>query len=241
MADPRQVRVFTTASLRWVIRNRAWSWYYLVRYWRYLVFRIRHRHVITTGFVFLGKNVEIHVRRGYGRMIIGAWTHIGDDMRLRCHEGSLVIGDRCVFGRDGTVNAYLDIEIGAGTIVGDWFYACDFDHAMDDINVPIKDQGLVKAPVRIGEGTWIGVRVTVLRGTRIGEHAVIGAHAVVRGQVPAYAVAGGVPARVIRDRRIAHAARAGRRASIARMGRQAQAAVGEQTAHTQADPLGDEQ
>ena len=78
--------------------------------------------------------------------------HIGDGNAIRCHEGSLRIGDKVVFGKDNVVNTYLDIEIGASTLVADWCYICDFDHRMDDVNVPIKDQGIVKGPVRIGPG-----------------------------------------------------------------------------------------
>ena len=37
--DPGQARFLTLASLRWVIRNRAWRPWYLVRYWRLLRFR----------------------------------------------------------------------------------------------------------------------------------------------------------------------------------------------------------
>ena len=110
----------TVASARWVIRNRAWSRWYLIRYWRFLVFKVRNPHIITTGFVFFGKHVEVNARKGYGRMILGRWVHLGDGNRVRCHEGSLVIGDKCVFGRENTVNAYLDIEIGAGSIISDW-------------------------------------------------------------------------------------------------------------------------
>src|SRR5690625_6056096 len=52
--------------LRWVIRNRAWTPFYLVRYWRFAVLKLRHRDVITEGFVLLGKHVDIDVRPGYG-------------------------------------------------------------------------------------------------------------------------------------------------------------------------------
>ena len=55
--------------------------------------------------------------------------HVGDLTRLRAHEGTLRIGDRAVFGRDASVNCYLDVEIGAATMVADWVYVCDFDHA----------------------------------------------------------------------------------------------------------------
>jgi acetyltransferase-like isoleucine patch superfamily enzyme len=192
--------MLSLANLRWVLRSRAWTPYYLVRYWRFAMFRLRNPHVITEGMVFFGKRVEVSARRGYGRLVIGRWVHFGDDNRIRCHEGSLRIGDKCVFGRDTTVNCYLDIEIGPATIVSDWVYICDFDHASGDLDVPIKDQGIVKSPVRIGGGSWLGTKVSVLRGAEIGEGSIVAAHAVARGKTPPRAVIGGVPATVLRQR-----------------------------------------
>jgi hypothetical protein len=49
--------------LRWVVRHRAWTPWYLVRYWRFFVWRLRNRHIVTEGFVFLGKNVELYAAR----------------------------------------------------------------------------------------------------------------------------------------------------------------------------------
>lgn len=45
---------------------------------------------------------------------------------------------------------------------------------------------------------WIGARVTILPGVRIGKGSVVAAGAVVTEDVPPYVVAGGVPARVIK-------------------------------------------
>ena len=53
-------------------------------------------------------------------------------------------------------------------------------------------------PPEVGEGSWIGARVTLLPGVKIGRYCVIGAGAVVTKDIPDYAVAAGVPARVIR-------------------------------------------
>jgi acetyltransferase-like isoleucine patch superfamily enzyme len=185
------------ASLRWVVRNRAWTPYYLVRYWRFLLMKLRHPHVVTEGFVFLGRRVELSARRGYGRIVLGRWVHLGDDVRLRAHEGTLRIGDRCVFGRDDTVNCYLDVEFGARTLVADSVFVCDFDHRFDDLTVPIKDQGIAKLPVRIGPDVWVGTKVSVLRGAFVGEGSVLAAHTVVRGEVPPCSVVAGVPGRVV--------------------------------------------
>lgn len=220
--DPRQVplREFVSrASLLWVLRHRAWSRFHLVRYWRFLLLRLRHPDVVTEGFVFLGKRVRFETRRGYGRVVLGRWVHLGDGNRLRAHEGTLRLGDKTVLGRDSTLNCYLDIEIGPRCIVADWVYICDFDHRFDDLYLPVKDQGLVKSPVRIGADVWVGVKASVLRGAQVGEGSVLAAHTVVRGQIPPGSVVAGVPGRVVRNRRDGYAAGAARRAALADMAR----------------------
>ena len=223
--DPRQARFVTLASLRWIVRHRAVTPWYLVRYWRLLRLRLAHPNVVLRGMVFLGKGVEVEVPRGYGRLEIGRWVHIGDGTAIRCHEGSMRIGDKVVFGRNNTLNCYLDVEIGAATLVADWVYVTDFDHRTEDVHAPIKDQGIVKSPVRIGPDCWLGVKVSVLRGSRIGRGTVLGAHALVRGDVPEYAIAVGAPARVVRDRKADHEASAAERAALVDITRKTDAAV----------------
>jgi acetyltransferase-like isoleucine patch superfamily enzyme len=217
--DPRQARFLTWASLRWVVRNRAWSRWYLVRYWRFAWWRLRNPHIVTEGFVFLGRRVQLHARKGYGRMVVGRWVHVGEGNSLRCHEGNLRIGDKCVFGKDNTVNCYLDIEFGESTIVADWVYVCDFDHVYDDVTTPIKDQGIVKSPVRIGPDCWVGVKATVLRGVTVGRGSVLAAHTVVNRDVPPLSVVVGVPGRVVKDRQAAYDAAVARRAALADIAR----------------------
>ena len=218
-------RFLTRASLAWIIRNRAWTPWYLIRYLRLGWLRLRHPEVRTTGMVFLGRRVRIEGRRGYGRVILGRWVHVGDGTQIRCHEGTLSIGDKVVFGQGDTVNAYLDIRIDRSVLIADSVYICDFDHVTTDIHRPITDQGIVKSPVHIGADVWIGVKATVLRGSVIGQGAVVAAHAVVRGLVDEFTIVGGVPARVLKDRRAEHAAGARRRRSVAAMGRRARKAV----------------
>ena len=47
------------------------------------------------------------------------------------------------------------------------------------------------------DDVWLGTRVTVLRGVRIGRGSIIGAGSVVAKDIPPYSVAQGVPAQVV--------------------------------------------
>jgi acetyltransferase-like isoleucine patch superfamily enzyme len=150
-------------------------------------------------------------------LILGRWVHVGDGTSLRCHEGCLTIGDKVVFGRNNVVNTYLDISIGAATIVADMVYVTDFDHVFADASLPIKDQGIVKAPVRIGADVWLGTKVSVVRGTTVGDGCVVAANAVVTKDLAPYSIAVGVPARVIRSRLDDHDSATTTRAALADM------------------------
>lgn len=161
---------------------------------------VRGQDVVLQGMVFTGRRVELTARPGHGRLIVGPWCWIGDDNKLRAHEGRLALGAKVVLGRDNVVNTYLDVAVGDATIVADWVYVCDFDHRVDRLDVPIKDQGIVTAPVTIGADVWVGEKATILKGVDVGRGAVIGSQTVVNRDVPPFAIAVGAPARVVRSR-----------------------------------------
>lgn len=188
------------AWLSFVIRNRMVGPRYWVLGLRYLWFRLRNHHVVTHGMLFLARGAEITCRRGLGHLEIGRWVWVGRGTAIRCHEGYLRIGDKVVFGGNDTVNCYLDVDIGEETILADSVYIADFDHRYEDPAVPIRKQGIAKAPVRIGRDCWIGEKATVLRGSEVGDGSVVGAHALVRGRFPERSVLVGVPARAIKRR-----------------------------------------
>jgi acetyltransferase-like isoleucine patch superfamily enzyme len=191
-------------AVRFAVERRMLGSDYLMLYRRWLAHRaaaaLRGEAVVFHGMVFAGKRVELHARRDHGRLVLGPWCWIGDDNKLRAHEGQLTLGEKVVMGRDNVVNAYLDIEIGDASILADWIYVCDFDHNFDRLDVPIKDQGISTAPVRIGPDTWIGEKATVLRGVDVGRGSVVGSHCLVNVDVPPFSIVVGVPARVVRSR-----------------------------------------
>ena len=72
------------------------------------------------------------------------------------------------------------------------------NHVYTDVNLPIRDQGSVNAPIIIRKGCWIGINVSILAGTEIGKNSVVGANSVVKGKFPDYCVIAGNPARVVK-------------------------------------------
>jgi maltose O-acetyltransferase len=112
------------------------------------------------------------------------------------------IGDYSAIGVNsqlvGTPGA--EIVIGNDVIMGPDVVIITMNHKHDDITRPIQAQGYEFAPVIIEDDVWIGMRVIILPGVRIGRSSVIGAGAVVAKDVPGYSVAVGNPARVVRRR-----------------------------------------
>lgn len=191
-------------AARFAVERRMYTPEFLHLYRRYVWHRARiaarGQHVELQGLVFTGRRVELHARRGHGRLRIGPWCWIGNDNKLRAHEGQLTLGAKVVMGRDNVVNTYLDIEIGTASLLADWIYICDFDHRYQRLDLPIKDQGITKSPVRIGSDVWIGEKATVLRGVDVGDGSVVASHCLVNADVPPFSIAVGVPVRVVKSR-----------------------------------------
>jgi acetyltransferase-like isoleucine patch superfamily enzyme len=58
---------------------------------------------------------------------------------------------------------------------------------------------VIVEPIKIGNKSWIGLNVIVLKGVEIGEGAVVGAGSVVTKSVPPWTVVAGNPAKAIRE------------------------------------------
>lgn len=197
---PRWPRWGWRQAIRFAVERRMYTPEYLALYARHLSQRARHPHVVMPGMVFFGRRVELKARVGHGNLELGPWCWIGNDNKLRAHEGNLRLGPKVVMGRDNVVNTYLDIEIGTNALLGDWIYICDFDHIYDRLDIPIKAQGLVKTPVRVGADVWVGEKASILRGADVGSGSVVASQALVKDKIPPFSIVVGTPARVIRSR-----------------------------------------
>ena len=92
--------------------------------------------------------------------------------------------------------------IGSGTIIARECEIWTSNHNYDsnDLEAIPYDKRMIEKTVTIGENCWIGSRVTIIPGVKIGEGVVVGAGSVITKDVPDYAVIGGNPARVLKYR-----------------------------------------
>jgi acetyltransferase-like isoleucine patch superfamily enzyme len=162
--------------------------------------KLRHgRRLVLDGLAFVGPGSVLQIG-DKGRIELGRWAWVGHDCKLRCHEGVISIGAKTVLGQECTISAYQHVSVGRECVIADRVMLIDFDHGVVEVDRPIRQQGIYKRDVRVGNNVWVGYGACILRGVTVGDNAIIGTSAVVTKDVPANAVVAGVPARVIRMR-----------------------------------------
>jgi len=186
--------------LRFMRSNRMLTRNYVVLFGRLLWLKLRFRgRLKTDGIAFVRPGVTFEIGKG-ASVHLGRWSWVGDRCKIRAHEGEVRIGAKTVIGQECTISAFKRVSIGRECIVADRVMLIDFDHGMVEVERPVRLQGIYKRDVRVGHNVWIGYGACILRGTSVGNNAVIGTSSVVTADVPCDAVVGGIPARVLRMR-----------------------------------------
>lgn len=119
------------------------------------------------------------------------------DRGFRCFEPHNIWIEECVsMGHDNHIWAFCPVKIGRYTqtakdllIISGTHDICSFE------GLPDHEQ-----KVTIGAGCWIGARVTILGGSKIGKGCIVGAGSLVKGDFPDWSIIAGVPACVINER-----------------------------------------
>lgn len=171
------------------LRQRFTSWYKARRY------------LTACGpGVVIKRSVEFRLTTG-AVLEVGAGSTLQDDafFQLTMPHPKVYIGRNSVIGRRNIITAKNLIRIGDNVLIGSDVQIIDHEHGIARDRL-IREQAALIGSVEIGDDVWIGVGARILMNTRIGTGAVIGANAVVTGDIPDYGIAVGVPARVIKYR-----------------------------------------
>ena len=109
------------------------------------------------------------------------------------------IGDRSGLGKNTLIPH--NIIIGNFVMIAQDLFVVANNHNFERTDIPMLSQGSPNIEqVIIEDDVWIGARVIVNPGVKIGCGSIIGAGSVVTKDVEAYSVMGGVPAKLIRKR-----------------------------------------
>lgn len=118
-------------------------------------------------------------------------------------EPTIVLDDNCHIGFGSILSAKNRIHLERDVLVGQNVIIVDHNHAYEDINIPVLDQGITEGGrIRIGQGSWIGHGASIIcpRGElTIGRNCVVAANSMVMRNVPDYSVVAGYPAAIIRQ------------------------------------------
>lgn len=131
---------------------------------------------------------------------IGSYSQIIVSTQLSSPDGFIKIGHGVGIGEFAYLGGAGGLEIGNDCIVGQYLSCHPENHIFDDITTPIKHQGVTRKGISIGNNCWIGSKVTILDGVKIGDGCVIAAGSVVTRSFPENCVIAGVPAKIIRTR-----------------------------------------
>lgn len=115
------------------------------------------------------------------------------------YSPQITIGNKVSIGRYCCITATNHIEIEAGCLLSEYVYISDHSHGINPSKgLPAIQPLTSKGGVRIGAGSFLGYRVTVLPGVNLGKHCVVGSHSVVTHSFPDYSMIAGAPAVLIK-------------------------------------------
>jgi acetyltransferase-like isoleucine patch superfamily enzyme len=113
--------------------------------------------------------------------------------------GGVRLGNRVEVNNFSIINGTGGVDIDDQTLNGPGVRIISYQHRYAR-NSPIYSQPIDAKPIKIGRDVWLGANSIILAGVTIGDGAVVAAGAVVRKDVPAYAIVAGVPAEIKKTR-----------------------------------------
>lgn len=161
---------------------------------RLFLWKVRFGRQFRTSLVqSFGKGTDIRISKK-GKIEIGKETISRNGFFLRSEGGLLLIGDKCFFNTNCSITCMNEIIIGNACQIANNVVIVDHDH---DYKRPL---GNFKTDaVKIGNKVWIGAGCVILKGSEIGDNAVIGAGSIVKGKVEANSVYVQKRVRVVTD------------------------------------------
>ena len=163
---------------------------------------LRHPHKVVIGDnVVIDDNCCLDAKGTDNHGItIGDGVFVGRNTILSCKNGDIVLDDQANIGFNVEIFAASRVRVGKKVLIAAYCYLVGGDHLYDRIDTPVLEQGRTARGIEVDDHAWLGAHAVVTDGSRVGKDCIIGAGAIVIGQIPDFAIAAGVPAKVLRNR-----------------------------------------
>jgi acetyltransferase-like isoleucine patch superfamily enzyme len=133
----------------------------------------------------------------YRKFALGDYSVVESYSCINNAVGDVIIGDHTRVGLHNTVIG--PVRIGSHVNLAQGITVTALNHNFEDKDLRIDEQGILTAPVTIGDDIWIGANAVILPGVTIGNHSVVAAGAIVTKDVPPHSLVAGVPAKIIKQ------------------------------------------
>lgn len=149
---------------------------------RLKILKIRCPKLNVGQIILLSRNSSLTFHKS-AEVVIG--EHFINDGRISINvdkDAELCIGKSVYFNEDSSISCKGKITIGDGCNFGPGVRIFDNNHRFNAAEGLI--QGHNYGEIIIGEKSWIGANVVILKGAKIGRHCVIGAGCVIESEIP---------------------------------------------------------
>lgn len=99
-------------------------------------------------------------------------------------NAKLSIGSNTFFNNNCSISVMGKVNIGSNCLFGENVKIYDHNHKFRQADEPVARQGFTVGSVYVGDNSWIGTNVVLLKNANIGKHCVIGAGEVVSSTIP---------------------------------------------------------
>lgn len=163
-----------------------------------------HCRVFAGQSVKIGENTEIlrnctidgskNVRSA---IVIGRSCRIKENVWLASYEGTILIGNNVLIGRNSVIHGHGGVTLGDSVMLGPGCMIFSNEHIVRPGAI-FQELGHVNLATKIGRNVWLGAGVVVTGGSIIGDDIVVAAGSVVHGRLDRAGLYGGTPVKFLK-------------------------------------------
>lgn len=143
-----------------------------------IILRLKSNNVIIGNNFRVGKNSSIRIDKN-SKVTIGNSVILGDDVYINVKKNAkLIIGDNVHINKGVRISSFESTDIGNDVLIASYCNLLDHNHQFD-LKSPASTKNYDCAPIKLENGSWLGTKVQVNKGTTVGEFSIVASNSVV--------------------------------------------------------------